>query len=297
MKDKILLIDGNLLLFKSFFATLYSHHKLVTNIGINTSAVHTFFLSFIKVIETYKPTHCFVAFDAGEKTKRHEEYDDYKAGREKAPIEIFEQKKIILEILDAMKIMHMDMEGYEGDDLIASLAVKFSNENEILVWSDDQDLLQLIDNNVSVIVKDNKTKQFMIKDINNFRSLHGFEHYQIPDFKGISGDSSDNLPGIKGIGPKGAIDLLSRYGTLENIYQHIGELTPSQQEKFISSKEIAFMCKRLAKLEMFLNVDITLDELKIKNLNNEEVLNILSKYELNTIKRLLLKNNDLNIID
>ncbi|MGL5732478.1 MAG: PIN domain-containing protein, partial [Metamycoplasmataceae bacterium] len=171
MKNKILLIDGNLLLFKSFFATLYSHHKLVTDLGINTSAVHTFLLSFMKVIETYKPTHCFIAFDTAQKTKRHEEYEEYKAGREKAPIEIFEQKKIILEILDVMKIKHMDMEGYEGDDLIASLAVKFSNENEILVWSDDQDLLQLIDNNVGVIVKDNKTKQFMVKDIHNFKNL------------------------------------------------------------------------------------------------------------------------------
>ncbi|MGL4252419.1 MAG: 5'-3' exonuclease [Metamycoplasmataceae bacterium] len=299
MKNKILLIDGNLLLFKSFFATVYSHHKLVTNIGINTSAVHTFFLSFIKVIETYKPTHCFIAFDLGEKTKRHEEYKDYKAGREKAPIEIFEQKKIILEILDAMKIKHMDMKGYEGDDLIASLTVKFSNENEILVWSDDQDLLQLIDTNVSVIVKDNKSKQFIIKNIDNFRKLHGFEHYQIPDFKGIAGDSSDNLPGIKGIGQKGAIDLLNKYETLENIYQNILELTPSQQEKFIASKEMAFMCKKLAKLEMFLNVDITFEEIKMHDLINDEVLSILSKYELNTIKRLLQKNDTLalNTID
>ncbi|MGL5617800.1 MAG: 5'-3' exonuclease [Metamycoplasmataceae bacterium] len=297
MKNKILLIDGNLLLFKSFFATLYSHHKLVTNIGINTSAVHTFLLSFIKVVETYKPTHCFIAFDSGEKTKRHEKYEDYKAGREKAPIEIFEQKKIILEILNIMKIKHMSIQGYEGDDLIASLAVKFSNENEILVWSDDQDLLQLIDNNVSVIVKDNKSKQFMIKDINNFKSLHGFEHYQIPDFKGISGDSSDNLPGIKGIGPKGAINLLNKYETLENIYQHITELTPSQQEKFLTSKDIAFLCKELAKLEMFLNIDITLEDIKINILLNEEVLNVLIKYELNTIKKILQKNSDLNTIN
>ncbi|MGL6124996.1 MAG: 5'-3' exonuclease [Metamycoplasmataceae bacterium] len=297
MKNKLLLVDGNLLLFKSFYATLYATNKLVTKDGIDTSAVHTFILSLIKVIETYKPTHCFIAFDAGRKTKRHDIYEDYKAGRIQAPIEIFEQKKIILEILDVMKITHMDMDGYEGDDLIASLATKFSNKNQILVWSEDQDLLQLIDDNVSIIVKDNKSKQFMLKNIENFKSLHGFEHYQIPDFKGISGDSSDNLPGIKGIGPKGAIDLLNRYQTLENIYKNISELSPSQQEKFIASKDTAFMCKELAKLEMFLNIKIELDELKMQPLINDDIDKILSKYELNTIKRVLEKNSDINTID
>ncbi|MGL5204867.1 MAG: 5'-3' exonuclease [Metamycoplasmataceae bacterium] len=291
MKNKLLLIDGNLLLFKSFFATWYSNNKLETNEGINTATVHTFLLSLLKVIETYKPTHCFIAFDAGKKTKRNEIYKDYKAGREKAPLEIFEQKKIILEILDIMKIKHMDMKGYEGDDLIASLTMKFSNENEILIWSDDQDLLQLIDNNVSVIVKDKKSKQFMIKNIQNFKNLHGFEHYQIPDFKGISGDSSDNLPGIKGIGQKGAISLLNKYETLENIYNHITELTSSQQEKFIASKDIALMCKELAKLEMFLDINIKLDDLKMNDLVNANVLKVLRKYELNTIKKILQKNN------
>ncbi|MGL5308875.1 MAG: 5'-3' exonuclease [Metamycoplasmataceae bacterium] len=297
MKNKLLLIDGNLLLFKSFFATWYSNNKLETNEGINTATVHTFLLSLLKVIETYKPTHCFIAFDAGKKTKRHEIYKDYKAGREKAPLEIFEQKKIILEILDIMKIKHMDMKGYEGDDLIASLTMKFSNENEILIWSDDQDLLQLIDNNVSVIVKDKKSKQFMIKNIQNFKNLHGFEHYQIPDFKGISGDSSDNLPGIKGIGQKGAISLLNKYETLENIYNHITELTSSQQEKFIASKDIALMCKELAKLEIFLDINIKLDDLKMNDLVNANVLKVLSKYELNTIKKILQKNNFSNKLD
>lgn len=297
MNNKLLLIDGNLLLFKSFFATLYSPSKLITKEGMDTSATHTFILSLIKVVETYKPTHCFIAFDAGKKTKRHDIYEGYKAGRAKVPIEIFEQKKIIVEILNSMKIMHMDMEGYEGDDLIASMAMKFSNNNQILVWSDDQDLLQLIDNNISVIVKDSKSKQFIVKDIHNFKSLHGFEHYQIPDFKGISGDPSDNLPGIKGIGPKGAIDLLNRYQTLENIYENISELTIGQQEKFLASKDIALMCKELAKLEMFLNINIELDDFKIDDLLNDDVNKLLNKYELNTIKRMLLKINEINSID
>ncbi len=289
MENKILLIDGNLLLFKSFFATFYSQNKLVTSKGIDTTATHTFILSLIKIFQMYKPSHCFIAFDAGKKTKRHDIYKEYKAGRPKVPVEIFEQKDIIIEILNSMNIRHMDMEGYEGDDLIASMTTKFSNNNEILVWSDDQDLLQLIDNNVSVIVKDSKTKKFIIKNINNFKDIHGFEHYQIPDFKGISGDSSDNLPGIKGIGPKGATDLLNRYNTLENIYDHIDELTKIQKIKFIESKDIALMCKDLAKLELFLDIDIKLDDIKIDYLLNNKVIEILDKYELHTIKRMLEK--------
>jgi DNA polymerase-1 len=133
MKNKILLVDGNLLLFKSFFATQHSSYQLTTSDGISTSAINTFMLSLIKVMDTYNPTHCFVAFDAGKKTKRHDVYDEYKAGRAKAPIEIFEQKKIIVEILDAMNITHMDMEGYEGDDLIASMTTKFSDDNIVMV--------------------------------------------------------------------------------------------------------------------------------------------------------------------
>ena len=288
MKNKILLVDGNLLLFKSFFATQYSS-KFLTKQGVETNAINTFILSLIKVINTYNPTHCFVAFDAGKKTKRHDIYQEYKAGRAKAPIEIFEQKKVIIDILDAMNIFHMDMEGYEGDDLIASMTTKFSDNNIILVWSDDQDLLQLIDNNVGVIVKDFKTKKFVVKDINNFKDNYGFEHYQIPDFKGISGDSSDNLPGIKGIGPKGAIDLLNKYQTLENIYNNLENLTENQKSKFIESKDIALMCKKLAKLELFLDIKIELEDFEIANLFNSKVDELLTKYELMTIKKILHK--------
>ncbi len=288
MKNKILLVDGNLLLFKSFFATQHSSNFL-TKQGIETNAINTFILSLIKVINTYSPTHCFIAFDAGKKTKRHDVYGEYKAGRSKAPIEIFEQKKVIIDILNAMNIFHMDMEGYEGDDLIASMTTKFSDNNIILVWSDDQDLLQLIDNNVGVIVKDFKSKKFVVKDINNFKHHYGFEHYQIPDFKGISGDSSDNLPGIKGIGPKGAIDLLNKYQTLENIYNNLDKLTKNQQNKFIESKEIAFMCKELAKLELFLDIKIQLEDFKITDLSNPKVDELLTKYELMTIKKILHK--------
>ncbi|MDK2820027.1 MAG: 5'-3' exonuclease [Mycoplasmataceae bacterium] len=287
MKNKILLIDGNLLLFKSFFATYYNKNKLVTTNNIDTSATHTFIMSFLKVIEITNPSHCLIAFDTGKKTKRHEIYNEYKAGRAKVPIEIFEQKKIILEILDAMNILHTDMIGYEGDDIIASVATKFSNENDIIIWSDDQDLLQLIDDNVSVIVKDYKTKKFFIKNINNFKDIHGFEHYQIPDYKAISGDLSDNLPGIKGIGPKGAKGLLSKFETLEDIYNNLNSLNETMKNKFIESKDISFMCKKLAKLELFLDIDFKLEQLKILSFANNETEKILSNYELNKIKEIL----------
>ncbi len=287
MKNKILLIDGNLLLFKSFFATYYSHNTLTTSYGLDTSTTHTFILSLIKVITKNNPSHCFIAFDTGKKTKRHDIYINYKAGRAKAPIEIFEQKKIIIEILDAMNIKHMEMIGYEGDDLIATLTTKFSSNNNILIWSDDQDLLQLIDNNVCVITKDYKTKKFIIKDINNFKSIHGFEHYQIPDYKGIAGDPSDNLPGIKGIGSKGAISLLNKYNTIEDIYLNLDKLSKHEKDKFAAYKEIAIMCKRLATLELFLNINIEIPDIKIGKLLNEKVEKILTTYELNTIKRLL----------
>lgn len=287
MKNKLLLVDGNLLLFKSFFATYYNKHKLLTTTNIDTSAAHTFIMSLLNVMKITNPTHCLIAFDTGKKTKRHELYPEYKAGRAKVPIEIFEQKKIILEILNAMNIIHIDMIGYEGDDIIASVSTKFSDENNIVVWSDDQDLLQLIDTNVSIIAKDSKTKKFIIKNIDNFEDLHGIKHYQIPDYKAIAGDLSDNLPGIKGIGAKGAKELLTKFETLENIYNNLNSLGEIQKLKLIESKDISFMCKKLAKLELLLNINIQLDDLKIINFINNKTINVLNKYELNKIKDIL----------
>ncbi|MBD5423159.1 MAG: 5'-3' exonuclease [Mycoplasma sp.] len=283
---KILLIDGNLLLFRSFYAG-QTISKELSNIG-----VHLFFNSFFEIFKSEDPTYVFFAFDAFGPTKRHEEFEQYKAGRIKAPKELYDQKEIICEILSTMKFKHFSKIGDEADDLIASISHKYKDNNKISIFSEDKDLLQLIDDNVDVIVK-NKNKNINSKYIKinneNFYGMFNFFPYQIIDFKGIAGDNSDNLPGIKGIGSKQAINLLNKYKTLEGIYENIDQLTKKQKELFLANKSESMLCKKLATLNKFVEIDFDLDEMLVSldNLKNDNVYNVLNKYQLKRILNII----------
>lgn len=282
--SKFLLVDGNLLLFKSFYAA-YAINKEPKNLP-----THFFFNSLLEAIKSQDATHVFVAFDAHAKTKRHEIYANYKAGRILPPPIIYEQKKIIIQILEAMNIKWLEKAGDEADDLIATIATKFGHENEIIIFSEDKDLLQLVNENISILVKDKKTKQFTLINNNNFFQNHGILPYQIPDYKGIAGDSSDNLKGVLGIGDKTAKELLNRYSTLESIYENLEELTLSKKEKFINSREEAFLCKSLATLNKLVLIpfsknDLSFDLMKIKA---QKSIHIVDSFGLNKIKSLII---------
>ena len=181
-----------------------------------------------------------------------------------------------------MKISFAALSGDESDDLIATLCIRYKNDFIIDIFSEDKDLLQLIDNNVNIIMK-NKDKNIKDKyakiNMDNFYTIFNFYPKQILDYKSIAGDNSDNLPGITGIGPKQTIDLLQRYENIENIYLNIDQLTPKQQELFNKNKEQALLCKRLATLNTNVNMSNDLDDMfiKIENIQNEEVVNVLNK--------------------
>lgn len=285
---KFLLIDGNLLLFKSFYAA-----KAI-NINNGNLPCHLFFNSFFDILKKENPEYIFIAFDANGKTRRHYEYENYKSNRIKAPEELYLQKEIIINILNEMKICNFSKIGDEADDLIATVCEKYKNENLILIFSDDKDLLQLVDKNVLIVQKNknkNSNEKYEKININNFFEKYNFNPKQIPDFKGIAGDTSDNLPGIKGIGPKTAIELLNKYKTLEEIYNNLNSLTERQKKLFLENKDNSFLCKKLAILnknveEIF---DIEAMKINLKNFQSENVLNILNKYQLkkiiNTIKK------------
>lgn len=285
--NKILLVDGNLLLFRSFYAA-YAFNKEVNNLP-----THLFLTSLLEVIKQEKPDFIFVAFDAHGKTKRHEMYKDYKAGRTSPPPSIYEQKKIILNLLDLAKIKWFEQIGDEADDLIATIATKYSNNNKIVIFSEDKDLMQLIEPGIEILIKDrkNKSKSYIKINNENFFDIFNLYPYQIPDFKGIAGDSSDNLKGIKGIGEKTAIQLLAKYKNLENIYENIDQLSQIQKNKFIESKEDAFMCKNLALLNRLVFLNFKLDDFKFEfnNLNTSIFLDQLKKYNLNKLFSLLTK--------
>ena len=290
---KILLVDGNLLLFRSFYAAQVIVKDQPINMGI-----HLFFNTFLEIFKKENYQYVFFAFYSIGPTWRHNEYTQYKSGRKKAPEDLYKLKDIIFEILKTMKISFGALSGDEADDLIATLCIRYKNDFIIDIFSEDKDLLQLIDNNVNIIMK-NKDKSIKDKyakiNMDNFYTIFHFYPKQILDYKSIAGDNSDNLPGITGIGPKQTIDLLQRYENIENIYLNIDQLTPKQQELFNKNKEQAFLCKRLATLNTNVNMSNDLDDMfiKIENIQNKDVVNILNKYYLKKILNIIsnLNNN------
>ncbi|MGL4343139.1 MAG: 5'-3' exonuclease [Metamycoplasmataceae bacterium] len=289
MNKKILLVDGNLLLFKSYYSTLFNKTEYQNSKNLDTRTIHRFMNTFLNVLNNLDINYCFVAFDAKGKTKRHLEYENYKTGRKRPDPIIYEYKKYIIELLEKMNIFWYEKEGAEADDLIGTISKQFQNDDhEFIIFSDDQDMLQLIDKNISVLYKNKSTKNYELKTINNFFELHNINPKQIIDLKAISGDPSDNLPGINGVGKIGAIKLINQYGSLEEIYNNLDSLNDSLTKKFIESKDMAFLCKKIAKIDK--NIDVaflSIEDFKIKYIKNEDSINFLKYLELESLIKLM----------
>ncbi|WP_029608550.1 5'-3' exonuclease [Mycoplasma simbae] len=277
-KERFLLVDGNFLMFQSFYASLNSRGPLMQDShGRSTNGVHVFLMTLKKVIDYVNPHYLFIAFDAFGKTKRHELYDEYKAGRTKAPEEIFDQFRYIKQILTSFNIRWFEQVGDEADDLIATLSqidgpAKF-------IYSKDQDLLQLVNEETNVIYK-TKAGDFDLYSLDNFEYFHQIKPHQIPDLKGLAGDSSDNIKGVAGIGPKGAINLINTYGSIESIYENIDKIKGATQKKLIDGKNDALFCKDLTKLNKCVNMDKQIDGYSIVKINVEKGLAELNNFDL-----------------
>lgn len=278
----MLLVDGNFLVFQSFYAS-YNKYKpnsvLVAKDGTTTNGVHVFFQTLFKLMRLYNPTHMFIAFDAKGKTKRHEVYDNYKAGREKAPEIIFEQFDLTKKILSAMNIKWFEKVGYEADDLIATIA-KHNNQFKNYIYSKDKDLLQLVNENnciIKVVRNPGNFTEYSLETINEFVDIYGINPNQIPDYKGLAGDTSDRLKGVAGIGPKKAVSLLNEFGSLEAIYENIGKISGKTKEYLENNYESAHFCKKLAILNPDVEMNTDIDNYKIV-LNRNEAEEILSEF-------------------
>ncbi|MCK5945678.1 MAG: hypothetical protein KAG04_00240 [Mycoplasmataceae bacterium] len=284
--DKLILIDGNSLTYRAYFASAFSPAGiLTTKDGTAVNAVLTLNMMFNKLFREYKPTHILVAFDAGKKTFRHKKLESYKGGRNKTPSELIAQFPIVKEMLDKWGIKHFEVNEIEADDIIATLAKKHSKDIQVSVVSSDKDLFQLVQKNIEIIVPQNGSKPNKILDTSNFVETQGYRPDQVIDIKGLVGDPSDNLPGVKGIGEKGAIKLLSKYDTLEGVYENIEEQTPNLKNKLNESKEIAFLCKEIATLFYEVEVPFSLSDMEFTGQINQELIAFFKKYELNSLVR------------
>lgn len=280
--NKLLLIDGNFMMFQSFYASYYPEKAITMkdDNNRNTNAVHVFFMSLFNLINFVKPTHIFIAFDAHSKTKRHELYPEYKAGRKQTPIEIFDQFIITKEILDSLNISWFEKVGDEGDDIIASVANQNKNIKKI-IYSRDQDLLQLVDNNTSVLHKSGAG--FIYYSPWNFEQKFKIKPHLIPDFKGLAGDKSDNIKGVIGIGEIGATKLINKYGSIENIYQNINNINGSMKNKLIKGKNDAMFCKHLATLNKNVEINFDFNDFSVANIAFENGFVKMSEFKLNSV--------------
>ena len=261
---KIVLVDGNNLIFRSYYATAYTGNTLKNSKGFPTNAIYGFLSMINKIVAEEKPDYMAVAFDIG-KNFRWEKYKDYKAGRMATPDELKIQMPVAKDLLKAMGIMSLEKEMYEADDIIGTIS-KMTEEDpnfESLIVSSDKDLLQLLSEETAIKLL--KMKDYIRYNPQSFKEEWGIDPIRIIDLKAIAGDHSDNIPGVNGIGDKGALKLLKEYGSLEGVYENIDKITGKTKEKLINDKDKAFFSKELATIYRDVPLEITLEDLKIKD--------------------------------
>lgn len=264
---KIVLIDGNNLMFRSYYATAYAGNLMKNSKGFVTNALYGFTNMMNKIIHEEEFSYILVAFDKG-KTFRHDTYSLYKAGRIETPADLKSQFPKAKEMLDAMGIKWYETDGYEADDIIGTLSkMACEDDYETLIVSSDRDLLQLI--NDKVTVKLLKTKDYIMMTRDAFVSEYNLEPIKIIDLKGLQGDKSDNIPGVKGIGEKTALKLLQDYGSLENIYVNIDNIKGKVRENLINYKDDAFASKQLATIYKEVPLDFTLEDTLYRGANDK----------------------------
>lgn len=242
---KIVLVDGNNLLFRSYFATAYTGNVMKNSKGFPTNALYGFINMINKIVEEEKPEYMAVAFDIG-KNFRKAKYDFYKEGRNKTPQELIDQMPVARDVLKAMGIKYFELEPYEADDIIGTIS-KMTEEDPdayTLIVSSDKDLLQLVSDETEMKLL--KQKDYIRYNRESFKNDYGIEPIRIIDLKGLSGDPSDNIPGVAGVGDKTALKLLQDYESVEGIYENIDKIKGKLQEKLIADKDNAFMSKEIA---------------------------------------------------
>ena len=275
--EKLLLIDGNSMLFRAYFATAYGPLMKTTS-GIPTNAVFGFVSMLQKALEKISPDYVLVAFDHDSQNFRREVYADYKGTRQETPEALVVQFPIVREYIDAIEMKQYEQHGIEADDIIGSLA-RSNKDNDINVLTSDKDLLQLIDDNTKVWLMKKGITEMECMDEAALYERFQLKPLQIIDLKGLSGDPSDNIPGVTKVGDKTAIKLLNEYGTVENLYEHIDEIKGKLKENLVNDKDKAFLSKQLATIKTDAEIDIDLSKCDY-DFDSEDAMAFYSKYEM-----------------
>ena len=284
---KLVLIDGNSIMNRAFYGIMGSK-MLTTKDGKYTNAVYGFLAIMFKILDDIQPEYLAVAFDMRGKLKRKELFEGYKANRHGMPDELAEQMPIIKEILKAMNIDIIEKEGYEGDDILGTLA-KYGEKQglEVTILSGDRDTFQLASDNITIRIPRTKAGKTETEDYNRAKVLeeYGLEPEQLIEVKALQGDTSDNIPGVPGVGPKTAISLIQRYNTVKELYEKIeageDDLKGKQKENIVNNKEMAELSRVLGEIDTNVPLEDTLEQIKVEEWDKAKVLEIFEELRFN----------------
>ena len=285
---KLVIIDGKSVFYRGYYAM----GNLSLEDGTPTGGVYGFASLAFEVIRKLKPDYVVVAWDKkGTSTaKRSAIYPEYKAGRKKAPDDFYEQIPLLKDFLKTLGWPLFETDGYEADDILGTLAVQANKLGvEANLITSDLDMLQLIDENTKVFAMKRGFSDIEEFDLEYFENKYGLKQSQFLDLKALQGDSSDNIPGVPGIGPKTATQLLQEFFTLEGIYENLENIKPAWRKKLEDGKDLAFMSKKIAEIFLDAPVELNFEDADIHNFNYEEVLKMLRKLEFNSLVRKIPK--------
>ncbi|WP_240418878.1 DNA polymerase I [Paenibacillus periandrae] len=294
--SKLIVIDGNSIAYRAFFAL----PPLSNSSGLHTNAVFGFTTILLKLMEEHKPTHFLVAFDAGKVTFRHSNYKDYKGGRAKTPPELSEQFPVLKDLIRAFGVSQYELEGYEADDIIGTLT-RMADELgniEVIVVSGDKDMLQLASEHVKIALTRKGVSDVELYDPPYIMEKYGLTPNQIIDLKGLMGDTSDNIPGIPGVGEKTALKLLHEYGSVEGVLANTDQLKGKMKEKVVEHAEDARMSKELATIFREVPIGTPWDELAYNGYEKQALAEMFYKLEFKSLmEKMELTGGDVKLAD
>ena len=286
MSDRIVIIDGNSLINRAYYAM---QRPMITKEGVYTQGIYGFINMLTKIQDDYSPDYIAVAWDRKAPTFRHEEYKNYKAGRKKMPMELAMALPIMKDILTAMNISNLEIDGFEADDIIGTVARIAEEEGiEPLIITGDKDALQLATDKTHILITRKGISEFDLYDREKMIERYQLTPQQFIDLKGLMGDQSDNIPGIPGVGEKTGIKLLTQFGSVANLLANTDQISNAKlRQKVEDNAQLAAMSRRLAEINRFVPLDINIEDFRVSAPDYQALIDIYVKLEFNSFLKKL----------
>ncbi|MNO15590.1 5'-3' exonuclease [compost metagenome] len=281
-KDTILLVDGMALMFRAFYASAATGYIRRTKAGVPTNAVYGFMRYFWDAVQKFGPTHIACCWDLGSKTFRTEQFSDYKGNRSDAPEELIPQFSMIREVMDSLGIPNVSSPGFEADDCIGTLSSRFGQEMDVLVLTGDHDMLQLVSDRTSVIIMKKGHGNYMVYTPEALMEEKQLTPGQIVDLKGLMGDTSDNYPGVRGIGEKTALKLVQEHGSVEGILANLDQLSKSIRAKIEADLDMLHLSRQLATIRCDIELECAVEACRLE-LNAAQVVSKFEELEMASV--------------